>query len=101
MDEDERSALRDRKGVTPLSQRVAERDPGGRDRVEGLTRDVRARPRHPHDEGVERLVQTDPAELDRPDESLDVRRRRPAGERGRGGERPALVTQDPAPYGAR
>ncbi len=64
MDENQRSVGSDREGIASEAEREAERDRGHGDRIEWLARHVRADPRHPHDEGIDRLVELGSSERD-------------------------------------
>ena len=77
---------RERRGVAPEAQRVAEADRGRGDRVQRLPRLVQRLPRERHDDRVERLVELRAAQRDPAEERLCVRDGGRPGEDGDGGE---------------
>ena len=78
----DRAALAERRGIAPEPHRVPETGGGRGDRVRRLARLVQRQPRERHDDRVELLGERDPAERDAAQQRLGVRRR-PAARRGR------------------
>ncbi len=101
VDEHEGSVLAHRKRVAPQPQGESERQRRRRERVQRLAREVGADPRHTEDECVDRLVEVDRAQLDRPQQRLRVGDRGRASERRGRDEGATLVAQDAPSKAAR
>ncbi len=99
MNENQGSVRSDREGVAPEAEREAERDRGHRDRIEGLARHVRADPRHPDDESIDRLVERGSPQGDAAEKRLGVSDRRCPRVRARRLHAAALAREEVPPQG--